>query len=132
VVSNPGILTGGTHDDAAAAFTYDGAWLTMNTSGPYQDTLHYTYGVGDSAVVFFTGQQIQLSYLAAPGAGKMDLYIDGVKVDTIDQNSTTGWEWQKSWTSGQLAAGTHSLRLVYASGTGDWSFTSIDAVTVIP
>ena len=125
------ILAAGTYDDANAAFTYDGSWLTMNATGPYNGTLRYTYGVGDSAHVIFNGRQIQLSYLAAAGAGVMDVYIDGIKVTSIDQ-SDAGWVWQKTWTSGQLAAGDHSIRVVYASGTSGASFTSLDALTVTP
>jgi hypothetical protein len=131
VITEPVLLTAGTFDDAQAAFTYDGSWLTMTgATGPYDGTLHYTYGIGDSAQVAFTGQQIQLSYLASPDSGLVDVYIDGIKVTSIDQHSDV-WEWQKTWTSEVLSAGDHSLQLVYISGPSTWSYISLDAITVI-
>jgi hypothetical protein len=80
--------------------------------------------------VAFTGTQIKLIYLASSMSGILDVYVDGVKVGSIDQHSG-GWDWQQSWTSGQLSAGTHMLRLVYASGGSD-TLASVDAITVIP
>jgi hypothetical protein len=106
--------------------------VTWNgVTGPYQGTMHFSYEIGASAQMSFTGRQIQLAYLASPDAGQVDVYIDGVKVTTIDQTSA-GWEWEKSWTSELLSAGDHSLRLVYASGANSSSFASIDRITVIP
>jgi hypothetical protein len=130
VIGDPEILNTGTHDEAGSAFSYEGAWQTMNTSGPYQDTLHYTYEVGAYTQVAFHGTQIQLSYLATSSSESVDVYIDGLKVATIDQHST-GWDWQVSWTSGQFADGDHILKLVYTGG-GAWTFGSIDSVTVNP
>jgi hypothetical protein len=79
----------------------------------------------------FSGEQLQLAYRAGPTAGQVDVYIDGVKVATIVQTSAT-WMWQKTWTSELLAAGEHSLRLVYASGASGSSFASLDRITVDP
>ena len=61
----------------------------------------------------------------------MDVYVDGVKVATIDQHSE-GWEWQQTWTSELLSSGTHSLRVVYAGGGSSWSFGNLDSITVTP
>jgi hypothetical protein len=131
VVTSPVILSTGDYDDANAAFSYEGRWLTLEgVSGPYGDTLHYTYWLGDAAQVNFHGRQIKLIYLAAPTAGQVDVYVDGVKLTTLDQNSAS-WEWQKTWTSGVLSAGDHSLRIVHMT-EGSSSLGSVDAVSVIP
>jgi hypothetical protein len=87
--------------------------------------------VGDAIQFSFTGQQIQLSYMGSPESGLVDVYVDGTKVASIDQHSDV-WEWQQVWTSEQLTAGEHSLRLVYASAPTTWSFVSLDAITVVP
>jgi hypothetical protein len=132
VLDAPTILAPGTYDDGDPAFLYTGNWLTMNsTSGPYQDTLHYTYSIGDTAQVAFTGRQIQLSYFAGPDAGIVDIYIDGVKVTSLDQHSDN-WTWQQIWTSELLAEGAHSLRIVYATGPVGTGFGSIDSIVVMP
>jgi hypothetical protein len=81
---------------------------------------------GNDSQVSFTGRQFRLSYLASPTSGTVDLYLDGVKIKTIDQHSPY-WEWQKTWTSDLLPAGDHSLRIVHASG----DLTAIDGITVM-
>jgi hypothetical protein len=129
VIAEPLILSNGVHDDRHAGWSYSGFWTPWSVSGPSQDSLFYTYTVGDMAQVNFTGRQIRLSYLASPMSGVLDVYVDGVKVGSIDQ-SDPAWVWQRSWTSNLLAAGTHTLRLVFASGPAV-SFTSVDAIEVM-
>ena len=114
VIANPVILTNGVHDDGTA-WSVHGLVDGLGIAGPYPNTLHYTYGLGDAAQVAFTGQQIRLTYFASPMSGSVDVYVDGSKVASLDQYSLY-WEWQKTWTSDLLPAGTHNLRLVYASG----------------
>jgi hypothetical protein len=131
VIGEPQILTSGEHDDVEGAITYSGSWLSLTgVSGHYLESLHYTYSLGDTAQVAFTGGQIKLAYFAGPTAGMVDVYVDGVKVASLDQKNDTAWEWQKTWTSEVLSVGDHSLRLVYASG--DNSFVSLDSITVLP
>jgi hypothetical protein len=125
------ILSTGDYDEADPAFSYEGGWLTMEAvTGPYAGTLHYSFGLGETAQVNFNGRQIKLTYLAAPTAGIVDVYVDGVKVIIIDQSSAN-WDWQKTWTSDLLPAGDHSLRIVHTS-EGSNSFGNVDAVTVMP
>jgi hypothetical protein len=131
VLASPVLLTDGMYDDFDPAFSYQGRWKMMEAvTGPYSDTLHYSMGLGEATQVSFSGQQVTLTYLAAPTAGVVDVYIDGVKVMTIEQYSDS-WNWQQTWTSDVLAAGDHSLRVVFASGSSG-SFGNVDAVTVIP
>jgi hypothetical protein len=128
VVSAPTILSAGTYDDANPAITYVGSWYSMTgADGYYQNSQHYTVTVGGSAQAYFTGRQIGLTYLAGPSGGIVDVYVDGVKIGSIDQSSQS-WEFQKTWTSVLLTAGNHTLSLVYVSGG---SMASIDGITVI-
>jgi hypothetical protein len=119
------------YDDVNPAISYGGSgnWAATTTpDGPYLDTWHYTNTLGNSVQVAFNGRQFKLTYLAGPDLGTADIYVDGVKVDSIDQNSTT-WDWQTNWTSDVLSVGDHSVRIVYASGG---SMLSLDAITVMP
>ena len=127
-VMTPVILSSGVYDDADPAISYSGVWGSVVTpGGPYLDTWRYTNTVGDSAQVGFNGQQFKLAYLAGPDLGIADIYVDGVKVASIDQSSGT-WQWQVTWTSDLLPAGNHILRIVFASG----GMVNIDELTVLP
>ena len=92
------------------------------------DTWRYAPTVGDLAQVVFTGRMFKLSYVSGPILGTLDVYVDGVKITSIDQHSAN-WSWEKTWTSDLLAVGgDHILHLVYGSGG---SMVSLDAIEVI-
>jgi hypothetical protein len=121
------LLPGGIADDGNTLWSYSGEWITYAGAGPSSDTLHYSNTIGDSAqIVIDGGQQIKLTYLAADNWGITDVYIDGVKIASIDANSP--FNWQGTWTSETLTSGLHMVRLVHSSGT----YTSIDALEVLP
>ena len=128
-VMTPNILATGVYDDANSAINYSGSWADVAaSSGPYLNTWRYTNTFGDSAQFDFTGRQVKLTYLAGPDMGVVDVYVDGVKAGSINENNPY-WAWQKSWTSDLFAAGNHSLRLVYASGVGMMDLDSIEVIT---
>jgi hypothetical protein len=58
--------------------------------------------------------------------GTVDVYVDGNKVATINENGSGTW--QKKWTSDLFAEGTHTVRFVHNTG----ATIDIDAITVIP
>ncbi len=121
------ILSTGTYDDANTAISYIGSWQPLVATGAYQDTWSYSTTMGDSVKFAFNGQQIKLTYVTGPTLGTLDVYVDGVKVGSLNENSAN-WAWHGTWTSDPLPAGDHILRLVYASGG---SMVSLDAFGVI-
>ncbi len=117
----------GKYDDGYSAWDYLGSWVLYSGTGPYNGTLHYTSVAGDYASFPFSGTKITLSYSAYVDRGKMDIYIDGVKVATLNEYANvSSWLWQQGWTSGALSDGTHMLKLVSA-GSG---IVDIDAIQV--
>ena len=118
-------LSAGTYDDANLAWTYTGSWGTYSGAGPYADTLHYSTTVGDSAEVSFTGEQFALTYTALVDRGMVDVYIDNVKVASLNESGPGSW--QQTWTSDPLASGTHTVRFVNAGG----AIVDIDAIKII-
>ena len=123
-------LTNGKYDDADASLNYTGSWSsTSGATGPYLGTLRYTNTGGSYAQVGFTGRQIRLSYRTGPNYGVADVYVDGVKVASVNQYNPT-YQWQTVWLSELFAEGDHSVRLVKPSGSGSY-YISLDAIEVI-
>jgi hypothetical protein len=120
------ILPAGTHDDAHPAWHYSTYWYTYAGPGPYEETMHFSINPKDEALVSFHGSQFSLTYTAMPDRGTLDVFIDGMKVDTIDENGAGAW--QQTWTSDLYTAGLHTVRLVHAAGL----ITDIDAITILP
>jgi hypothetical protein len=126
ILATATILPAGTYDDGNAAWHYSTYWYTAVGAGYYAGTLHFSINPKDEALVSFSGRQIVLTYTEMSDRGQVDVYVDGVKVGTLDESGSGSY--QKTWTSGVFAAGTHTVRLVHASGP----ITDIDAITVMP
>jgi hypothetical protein len=117
----------GTYDDADPAWSYIGSWTALTTSGPLNGTLHYSTGTNDEAMLVFSGTQFKLTYTGNLNRGNLAVYVDDVLEGTINQY-TPSLAWQQSWTSPTFTDGTHTLKLVHATG----SYVGIDAIEILP
>jgi hypothetical protein len=107
---------------------YSAGWTDVTDAKAYQGEYKLTQKVGSSVTLNFTGQKFSIIYKTGANFGKMEVYVDGKLVNTINQKTSTA-TYQKKWSySGTLATGTHSLKLVFVSPTG--AKVSLDAVTI--
>ena len=125
VMSTATILTDGKYDDAAPGLKYSTNWYTYFGGGPDASTLHFAFTDGESVLFSFSGEQFELTYTQMADRGIVDVYIDGEKVDTIDESGTGAW--QQTWTSDPLGSGNHNVRLVQVGG----GVVDIDAIEII-
>jgi hypothetical protein len=118
----------GKYDDGDLHWTYNGFTATT-TTGPYRGTIHYSTAVGSMAEFPIDGSQITLTYSKYSNRGNLAVYIDDnpTPLTTINEYNATR-VWQASWTSGNLGAGPHTIKLVHASG----ATVDIDAIEVFP
>jgi hypothetical protein len=82
--------------------------------------------IGDSASVTINGAQFILFYTGDINHGSLDVYVDGVKIDTIDEYSATT-VYEKTWMSPVLAPGIHTLQFVHVDGV----VVDIDAIEIV-
>ena len=115
----------GTYDDTDSRIAYSGNWQLYSGTGPYNNTLHYSDGIGESAQLVFCGVGVTILYASGPNGGVTNVSIDSVSVGTINHYSSA-IQWQQQWISGALANGTHILTLTHASGTR----VNLDAISV--
>ena len=118
-------LTPGKYDDTHNNWSYNGNWAAATLSGPYNNTLHYSSTINDYATLEFEGSKVILTYTSYNNRGLMDVYIDNVKVGTIDQYSNNP-KWQQTWSSANLTNGTHTVKFVHATG----AYVGIDAIEI--
>ena len=129
-VSNPdpdAPLGQGYFEDSDNHFKYTGNWTAWSGNGPSGGGNHYSATVGDSVSVSFTGTYITLLYtLVYSNRGVADIYIDDVKVASLNQYSAA-LAFQKRWQSKILDDnGPHTLKIVHASG----AYIDIDALEI--
>jgi hypothetical protein len=119
-----------TFDDKDGAFVYSSGWQTVATTkasgGSYKETIQ------DGATVTFpfTGQSFSLIYKGGITFSKFDIYVDGTLVGTLDQKLAAA-TYQVRWDyPGQLAAGNHTLKLVFKVSSVTVNRGSLDAVII--
>jgi len=115
----------GTYDDTNSNWQYGGTWVQYNGSGPINDTVHYSYSVGDTASFRFNGTQFILTYTQASNRGNIDVYVDGSRITTINANG--GLQWRKTYTSPTFSSGTHTVQFKFAGGN---YFMDVDAIQI--
>ena len=116
------------YNDQNAAFVYSSGWTQVTDSQSYEGEFKLTQIMGSYVTVTFSGQKFSVIYTSGPLFGKMDVYVDGSLVGTINQH-TSAATFQQKWSyAGTLAAGTHQLKLVFVRPST--ARASIDAVSV--
>jgi beta-galactosidase GanA len=132
--------TGYTYDDVDPAVGYTGTWTHAGanqsyTSGDYQRTESFSSVAGDTVTVPFTGTAVRWISSKDPSHGVADVYLDGVKVSTVDGYGPTKSFQQVFYGAQGLAGGPHTLTIQVTgvknpAGTG--SFVVVDAIDLPP
>ena len=133
--AKPGISY--TYDDTDPALQYSGNWSHVSnqsyTGGDYKNSESFSNVTGDSMSVTFTGTAVDWIGSKASNHGYADVYIDGVKQQTVDAYGSQSQAVLFKATG--LSDGQHTLKLV-VDGTKDSSsggtFVSIDAIDLPP
>ncbi len=110
--------------------TYTGAWSYSNGRhlGDLGADVHYTQNDGDAFSYTFTGTGLQVLTETNTDEGDIDVYVDGVKKQTVSAKSTERLAQQAVVSVTGLAKGKHTVRVVKAGG----DYLLIDGFTVIP
>ncbi len=118
-------------DDKNENFIYSAGWLDVAAKQAYGGSYKQTTQNGATASITFTGQSFSILYKGGPAYRKMDVYVDGALVATLDENLAVS-TYQPRWDyPGQLTAGTHTLMLVFVIKPGFANNNgSLDAVIV--
>lgn len=119
------------YDDKDKAFSYSEGWRNVKNKRAYGGSLKVTTRNEAFVKLIFTGQSFSILYKGGHAFGKMNVYIDGKMVGTINQQqkvaSQARWDYP-SW----LAPGKHTLKLVFVTNkkTKNQSRISLDAVII--
>jgi beta-galactosidase GanA len=126
-----------TYDDTDPALQYSGNWSHVSnqsyTGGDYKNTESFSNVAGDSMSVTFTGTAVDWIGSKASNHGYADVYIDGVKQQTVDAYGSQNQAVLFKATG--LSDSQHTLKIV-VDGTRDSSsggtYVSIDAIDLPP
>jgi hypothetical protein len=100
-------------DGADPALRYAGRWLRRADAASDAGDVHTALKAGSRLVYPFTARQARVIGVTGPGAGKVDVYVDGKYTATVDTYSGTRRTRQIWYDTGVLNAGRHVLELRY-------------------
>jgi len=121
----PPPATPGTYDDKASPWAYTTTWANITVTSAYAGGYKTSSSTGAMATVYFSGVQAKLFFTKNSSMGKLDVYVDDVKVAQINQYSLTQ-AFQKTWLSAVYPDGVHKIQFVRASAK-----VNVDAIQVI-
>ena len=119
------------YDDKDKAFVYSAGWQDIKNKKAYAGSFKRTTRNEASVLFNFTGRSFSVLYKGGKAFGKMDVYVDGKFVGTINQQQKAAF--QSRWDyPGQLAFGNHTLKLIFVTNkrAKDRVRGSLDAVIV--
>jgi hypothetical protein len=75
----------GLYDDKQSGWTYTGVWTSSPQAGAYSASYHYSSKIGNAASFSFIGSKFTLSYGTGTAFGKLNIFVDNVKITTLNQ-----------------------------------------------
>jgi hypothetical protein len=118
------------YDDKNSNFIYSSGWGNVSKQQAYQGSYKLTTKNGSWVTFNFTGQSFTVVFTGGPAYKKINVYMDGLLVGTINEK-VDATKYQKNWTyPAQLTLGSHKLKLVFVTSSRSNTYGSIDAVIV--
>ncbi len=110
--------------------TKTGTWYVYSASQASGKSYRRSTTSGASFTVRFNGTQFDWYGLKGPSAGIADVYLDGTKVATVNLYASSATYQFKAWTSGTLAYGAHTVRIVRSASSAKTRYLPLDAVDI--
>jgi hypothetical protein len=115
---------------SSTAVKYGGTWTTVKSSSYSGGSTRYARVTGRWAAYKFTGRSIALVTTKSPSRGKVKIFINGVRVATVDlYRSSSQYRvlaWQRTWST----SGTRTIKVVVV-GTSGRPRVDLDAFVVV-
>jgi hypothetical protein len=117
------------YDNKQKVFVYSSGWEEETKKYAINGSFARTSKNGASVTLKFTGQSFSLIYKGGPSYRKMEVYVDGKLVATVNERRDDS-AYKLRWDyPGKLPAGPHTLKLVFVT-TSKETYGSMDAVIV--
>jgi PKD repeat protein len=98
-------------DDSDASIAYSAGWGTYVGSGGYMNTEHWSETTDATATFSFTGTQARYYGFMRSDLGKVNIYVDGTYVTTLDLYSSTFLSDYLLFETDVLPLGSHTLKV---------------------
>src|ERR1700730_8523623 len=136
IPSDQSVLPGSTLlNDNDSQFAYSGPWaLNHWPSYDYLGDEHYSAAAGSTAVLSFTGTQVQLYSTLAHDLGYVEIILDSVPIGFVDAYAPVRTPSKIIYTSPVLPAGPHSIAVRVTgqkNALSSYSYVVVDRANVV-
>lgn len=106
------------YSEARTEFTYAGAaWSTLTNANSWNGKVKTTAGGTNTKATFtFTGRRAALVIMKRPDGGKADIYVDGVKKQTLDFYSSVTSTRRVVYVTAGLSLAQHTVEVRWITG----------------
>jgi hypothetical protein len=118
------------YEQTNAGIVKSGTWATFSKTLASGGSYGRSSTVGASATVTFTGTRLEVISMYGTTTGIDDFYLDGVKVKTLDTGATTATYQQVLYDTGDIAQGTHTVKIVRDNNSVSGKYLTLDAVDI--
>jgi beta propeller repeat protein len=97
--------------EQSPAITYTGTWAQVTLSGAFGGQVKHSSTNGSKATITFNGTSISWISTKAKAHGKAEVWLDGVKVATVDLYRSSTQARMTVFTRNNLTPGSHTLEI---------------------
>jgi hypothetical protein len=118
------------YDQSDSNIVKTGTWSPFTQADAYMGSYARSATSGASATIRFTGTRLDYIGMKGTTLGIVDVYLDGVKKATFDLGAAIATYQENIWSTGKLASGTHTVRIVRNGASAAGKFITLDAVDI--
>jgi hypothetical protein len=117
-------------ESTSSRIVYGGTWTAQSLTDASGGSVQYAREAGATARYTFTGRAIAWVSTFAPRRGRAEVYVDGVRVRTVDLYASTLIARRTAFTQAWASDGTHTVE-IRVVGTADRPRVDVDAFVVL-
>ena len=118
------------HEQADPRIRYSGTWSDFNKTVASWGSYRRSSTSGASATVYFHGTRLDWIAMKGLTTGVADVYLDGAKKATINLAASAAAYQVMLWSTGTLADGDHTVKIVRSSSSASRKYLTLDAVDI--
>ncbi len=108
-----------------------GVWANYTSTASYLGSYGRSSTDGASATIYFTGSRLDWIGMKGTTTGIADIYLDGeIVVEGLSLYASPATYQTLIWSTGTLASGVHTIRIVRSDTSATGKFLTLDAVEI--
>jgi N-acetylmuramoyl-L-alanine amidase len=108
-----------------------GTWSTFVKPEASNGSYQRSATSGASATIDFNGTRLDIIAMTGTTTGIVDVFLDGVKMATVDTAAAAAGYQFRLWTTGDISAGYHTVKIACSPLNPTGKYLTLDAVDVI-